>query len=470
MPIDPAVSAELNAISASVNKLRTLLDVAVEPPPPPPPAEFPTFTNVSAEVTSAGVLEVKYDLTGDPAKLATIVRVGLGVGHSGGFIGFTELRTGHTGIGKVIRFTGMPNIASGGFDLLQSTSAVGNYPPDRRYSGIWSRTIVNPPPPPPLPVGGVIGTEGFFRVKGADVLDPANNVFRASGTNATGGTSYEWGLEWNPHNRVAQWKAAGINVIRHVFYTVVSPGNHPVIQRYGNLDDLVRECETNQVMLIVDYHNGGLGEWWPDWCVSDAITVFNGLAQRFPDNKYLAFELKNEPLEEGYGNIPAPRDWCDKHLTIGRAVRQTGFKGLIFACPSHFGQDRGTQDFWNDSQSAIMSFGDELQREIGPVVFSPHFYSRYGGNATDQSVKDQLARYRSTGKPIICSELGAYNGGFEIVRGDRQGAERLFRLQMSGQAPGIGQIPWILSASNGPLSRGDDCFGLLHKWIDAGKP
>lgn len=149
MPIDPLVNAELNNIASAVNGLRQLLDKPVEPPPPPPPTVEPTFTNVTAEVTSANVLEVKYDLTGDPAKLAAIVRVGLGVGHAGGFIGFAESRTSHVGIGKMIRLTGMPNVAAGGFDLLQSTSAVGNYPPDRKFSGTWNRTLVNPPPPPP---------------------------------------------------------------------------------------------------------------------------------------------------------------------------------------------------------------------------------------------------------------------------------------------------------------------------------
>lgn len=439
-----AASTAAAQVLAHSATLRQLLDVT----PPPPPTDTPlSIVSVVATRRDAGHISVAYQLAGT---LSRAGQMAVAVVGATGASAWQTFPTPTTSSGQIEVL--VPSAAAGTFHFHQWDNLaplVGQW--RGPIKGNVTYPAVDPPPPPPP-------TSGQFNVgAGGAIIDPDGRPFIANGTNCTGGDSFGWGAEYNPHGKSGLWQSWGLNTIRHVHYARVSPGNHPTTVHYGSTEDLVDEYTARKMVVILDNHEGALGDpnGKSQTAIDQAIAWFTPLATKYRANPYVWFELFNEPQQEDYFG-PPPHEWVDYHAAVAAAIRGTGNTSMILCCPTQFGQDAG-QDTSTDRQSAILQYGQELVTRFGPRLgFSPHIYSRWSSAnniAGDQSLVNRFAAYRAKGFAIVVTECGAYGGG---IPGDDDSGHRLFRV-----APNVGIIPWMLGNLAPP---GDDVWPEFWGW------
>lgn len=314
-----------------------------------------------------------------------------------------------------------------------------------------------PPPPPPAGVG--------FRVTGADITDPDGKPFTPRGINLTGADSYVWDPAWSAHGRAGWWQDTwGLNAIRVVYCADCHESHPPGSQHYGDLDALIGEYTARRMVVIIDNHEGRLGD--PNGKtpaeIQAAIDLFVPLARKWRDNPYVWFEPFNEPLEEGW-QTPASHRWVEFTRPVVEAIRRE-CPNVVVVCASHYGQDRASTGEVVPAESSVLTFGPELAA-LGNVVFDVHVYSRWGdGAATDAQLADYFARVRAAGLAVLVGETGGYDAAFRgAVAGDDTGTQRLYRV-----APrGVGIFPWMVGQFTAGDPQDDDPSGLHRRWVAA---
>ncbi len=211
------------------------------------------------------------------------------------------------------------------------------------------------------------------------------------------------GLQWfpgivNDHTDKALANDWGANVIRLAMY--VGEGGYatnPDVQKkvIEGIDDAI----ANDLYVIVDWHVISPGDpTAPTY--SGAMDFFKGIAQKYPNDKHIIYEVANEPNP---GNAPANSNdaagWAQVKgyaEPIIKMLRDSGNQNLVIVGTPNWSQrpDLAAQNPINDPQT----------------MYTVHFYTgthKPSNDLTDRSNVMSNARYAlEHGAPIFVTEWG----------------------------------------------------------------
>ena len=141
-----------------------------------------------------------------------------------------------------------------------------------------------------------------------------------------------------------------------------------------------------------------LTDWW-----KKIATHYKGTANQ----NLVWFNIKNE-AEDSANNV----QWLTMHDTICRAIRSdVGVSNVIVCDGNYWGQEvvGSTTADVTDAQSAILTYGPQLEQSYGNIVFSFHPYEGWNLNGTTK-MANYVDRVRNVkGLPIIAGEYGMVN-------------------------------------------------------------
>ncbi|HSX08459.1 MAG TPA: DUF4082 domain-containing protein [Candidatus Saccharimonadales bacterium] len=285
---------------------------------------------------------------------------------------------------------------------------------------------------------------GNFKISGSQILDPSGKPFTPVGANVNG-PNFVWQGPTIGQSAIASsvwhWNAVRVNTCYPVGCENGS-GYH--FNNNNDLTGIVNEYTARHIVVVIDLQQYNPGTFAK---VDEATAWWKTTAAQYKDNPYVWFNLLNEP-GSGAGSIG---QWNTVTGQVAAAVRSVAPNNVIVADGSDFGQEAGdwTCNPAKQSNSGILTYGQQLEQTYGPVVFSTHIYSEWGGGTqgcTNAQLDTRLGGYidavHAKNLPLMFGETGtepnaADNQAYEI--GNLPATQTAFRI-----APGknVGILPW----------------------------
>jgi hypothetical protein len=299
-----------------------------------------------------------------------------------------------------------------------------------------------------------------FEVQGTEIHGPGEGAFTPLGMNLLGPRSF-----FNAQGRTrglartlrSDWR---VNTVRLNACLPRGCGYSGVVNRHNDdLDAIVRELTRRRIVTIVALHQVKPGGQPSAGELDEIEAWWRTTARRYRSNAWVWFNVLNEP---GHGR-PAPRWWLSMHQRLIGAIRDEAPDNLVVVDGTNWGQevpglDPGADDPTN---SAILTWGAELERQFGNLVFSLHVYDGWG-IGQDAATRDaRLARFvdrvHAKGVPLVLGEVGG--GPAPCCSLSALAAQSAFAV---APARGVGILMWHgqeegqfrLVRSDGPSSPG----------------
>jgi len=291
--------------------------------------------------------------------------------------------------------------------------------------------------PPPV-------TSANFTFKGPQIIDPQGKPFIPIGSNVNG-PNFVWQGATLGQSGIAastwHWNTVRVNAC---FSQGCENGGGYHFNNNNDLTSIVNEYTAKHIVVIIDLQQYNPGTY-PN--VADAITWWKGTASQYKNNPYVWFNLLNEP-----GADPSTlAQWNNVTAQIADVIRGLGISNVIVADGSSYGQEAGdwTCNLVNPANSGILTYGPQLEKTYGPIVFSMHAYSMWGGGSqgcSSSQLDARLGNYidmvQAKGLPLILGETGseptaAENQSWEV--GQIPATQTVFRV-VPGK--GVGVLPW----------------------------
>ena len=171
---------------------------------------------------------------------------------------------------------------------------------------------------------------------------------------------------------------------------------------FGTLREIVDTYTAAKVVVIFEWHQ--VSSMYTGSKLECAKNWWRQVAQAFKDNPYVWFDLYNEPTTD-------QNTWVNSFQQVINTIRSTGSKNVIVVSGNHWGQDANVWNCRNvpETNSAILSVGDQLNDPANKLVFSIHTYDQW--TACQAKINNYLDRVITDGKAIILGEYGVYNNG-----------------------------------------------------------
>ena len=217
---------------------------------------------------------------------------------------------------------------------------------------------------------------GGLKVEQGVLKDKNGDTFQLRGMSTHGIGWYPNYVNAGSMKSVREW---GGNVMRAAVYTEADSGYLSDPERSMNI--VVQAIENARAMdmyIIVDWHILDDGD--PNTHLDKAITFFDAVASRYPDDPAIIYEVCNEPNHVDWSTIK------QYAYAICPVIRQYSPQAVIIL---------GTPDFSFDLTSPL---NEPFEQEN--ILYSYHFYA---GLHNDFSTLKKAVR---EGLPVIVSEWG----------------------------------------------------------------
>lgn len=205
------------------------------------------------------------------------------------------------------------------------------------------------------------------------------------------------------------WK---FNLVRVACSIAPSPES---LKDASTLDEIVRSFTSRDIVVLISPrdHVGGFYEdpAKPDKSPSltDLIAWQKSTAAHYKDNPNVWFEVMASP---GNRDVKlTSEDWLDSHERVIRAIREdAGAQNFIVCMGYGQGSDDGNVGALQapDSQSAILTFGPDLEKRFSNIVFA--FNAMEGWNAGGAiKLNNYLDRVQLRRLPVFVTEFGLHS-------------------------------------------------------------
>jgi|GEM_PF-1535067 len=337
--------------------------------------------------------------------------------------------------GKTYNYQVKATDNTGATSALSAVSTVAVTAPSSGGSGGAGSGGGTTPPPP---------SAGNFTFNGSQIIDPQGKVFIPVGANVNG-PNFVWQGATLGQSAVAatvwHWNAIRVNTC---YSQGCENGSGYHFNNNNDLTSIVNEYTAKHIVVIIDMHQYNPGTF-PN--VSDVITWWKTVATQYKGNPYVWFNLLNEP-----GADPSTlAQWNSVTVQIASAIRGVGANNVIVTDGTSYGQDAGdwSCNAVNPANSGILTYGQQLESAYGPMVFSVHAYSQWGGGTQGCSAAQLDARLggfidmvQARKLPLVLGETGseptaAENQSWEV--GQIPATQSVFRV-IPGK--GVGVLPW----------------------------
>lgn len=225
-----------------------------------------------------------------------------------------------------------------------------------------------------------VSQHGRLRVKGVNLVDQKEKIFRLKGFSTHG---INWFEDYVNQDAFRDLKKMGINCIRLAMYTsdyngYCSGGNKAHLENV--IDKGVKACKAEGLYVIIDWHI--LNDNNPNLHLKEAKKFFKKMSKKYKNYKNVLYEICNEPN----GNT----SWADikKYAKkIIKVIRSNDKKAIIIV---------GTPN-WSQRIDEAANSPIRGQKNI---MYAFHFYA-----ATHRDgLRKMIPEARKKGLPIIISE------------------------------------------------------------------
>ncbi len=220
---------------------------------------------------------------------------------------------------------------------------------------------------------------GHLRAEQGNIIDENGNKYQLRGLSTHG---VGWYPDYVNAGAMKSVREKGGNVMRAAMYTEADSGYLSEPER--NMNIVIQAIENARAMdmyIIVDWHILDDGD--PNKHLEKAITFFDAVASRYPDDPAIIYEVCNEPNHVSWSDIKKYA------YSICPVIRQYSPNAVIIL---------GTPDFSFGIDSPLT---EPFEQEN--VLYSYHFYA---GLHNDFSILKQAV---SEELPVIVSEWGICN-------------------------------------------------------------
>ncbi len=280
----------------------------------------------------------------------------------------------------------------------------------------------------------------------AVIVDPNGQPFLPRGINLTAG-AYDDGAYWEATS-ATDLTADGVAKMRDVwaFNTVrlnLHHGANPDIFDDPELLRVIGLFTAADMVVIVEMHSFGTGLDPTPEQIQITADGFAALANRYEGNHCVWFNPFNEPggkvdISEYHINaadVSASDAWIQWHVPVIDAIRAVS-DAVVVVDETHWGQGRAGNDY-NPLHSATLVHGEAMNARYDNILFSVHFYDRWGGRSED--LVAFFAEAKAKGLAVIAGETGGHpEVGNKRTRDSWPTVQALFALNQ----PGIGILLW----------------------------
>jgi len=283
--------------------------------------------------------------------------------------------------------------------------------------------------------------------KRAAIVDPRGDDFLPAGINLTVG-EYRDGEFWEKTS-VTDLTEAHVATLRDVwrFNTIrlnIDANQAPDIWTSAELDRVIGLLVDAGMVAMVENHPYGTGLDPTADQIEETATGFATLAERWAGNHCVWFNPFNEPggkressvYDVNNSDVSLDDAWVRWHTPVIDAIRAVSPTAVVVLDDTHFGQGRAGSEF-ETVQSAVLTYGPDLNQRYDNLLYSVHFYDRWGGNRADLLAFFDEAR--RAGLAVVAGEVGGHpTEGPYFTQGYWPTSETLFTMRQ----PGIGILLW----------------------------
>lgn len=281
----------------------------------------------------------------------------------------------------------------------------------------------------------------------ASIVAPDGTPFLPAGINITAG-EYGDGEFWEKTS-VTDLTAAHVETMRDVwrFNTVrlnIDSNQAPDIWTSPELERVIGLFVDAGMVAMVENHPYGTGADPTPEQITETAEGFATLAARWVDNACVWFNPFNEPggkrgesvYDINNSDVTIDDAWVRWHTPVIDAIRAVSPEAVIVLDDTHFGQGRAGREY-SEAETAVLSYGPDLNERYDNLLYSVHFYDRWGGNRDDLTAFFDAAR--EAGLAVVAGEVGGHpeEGPF-FTQGYWPTSVALFEMRQ----PGIGILLW----------------------------
>ncbi|MGI9603333.1 MAG: cellulase family glycosylhydrolase [Acidimicrobiales bacterium] len=316
-------------------------------------------------------------------------------------------------------------------------------------------TTEGPNPPSTSPVPTSAGDPASYCSSGpfsideqrAAIVDPAGVDFLPVGINLTTG-AYQDGEFWEKTS-VTDLTPEHVATLRDVwrFNTVrlnIDSNQLPDIWTSAELERVIGLFTDAGMVAMVENHPYGTGLDPTAEQIESTANGFAELARRWADNGCVWFNPFNEPggkrgssvYDVNNSDVTVDDAWVDWHTPVIDAIRAVSPDAVVVLDDTHFGQGRAGREF-EAAETAVLTYGPDLNSRYDNLLYSVHFYDRWGGIRADMDAFFDGAR--QAGLAVVVGEAGGHptEGPF-FTDGYWPTSQTLFEMRQ----PGVGILLW----------------------------
>ncbi|NNE72080.1 MAG: cellulase family glycosylhydrolase [Acidimicrobiales bacterium] len=204
---------------------------------------------------------------------------------------------------------------------------------------------------------------------------------------------------------IANWN---VNTIRININSSVNPN----IWIDGELDRVIGLLTDHGIVAMIENHPYGTGLDPTAGQIQTTVNGFRTLARRWKNNPCVWFNPYNEPggklnvstYHVNSASVTNDDAWVDWHTPVIDAIRAES-NAVVVLDDTHFGQGRAGNNY-NPDHSAILAYGERLNVAYDNLLYSIHFYDRWGGNSAD--MRSFIDAAHAKGLTLVVGETGGH--------------------------------------------------------------
>lgn len=287
-----------------------------------------------------------------------------------------------------------------------------------------------------------------FQVVGSQIMGPDGKQFIPVGANVNG-PHFVWNGQTIGQAQVASevwhWNTVRLDT---GWPGGVENGGGWDWDTNNDLDAIVSQYSNRNIVVMIDLQQFMPGQFPSAAEMTEITAWWKDIANRFKGNPYVWFNLLNEPGNGGQSALP---EWYSVTSTLAQAIRGTGAQNIIVADGSQYGQEAydwgcGEIPYAN---SAILTYGQQLQANFGNMLFSLHTYSEWGGGSQgcsaaqlDNRLGKFIDRVHAQALALVIGETGTHPKASQEEpweKGQTPATHSTFRV---APRKGVGILPW----------------------------